>query len=99
MEMLYLVPGKVGFEDASLEMENLATLRPELVQSLLEKCSSIKVKRLFMYMAEKHGHSWLSDLNVSKIDTGKGKRMIVPKGRFDRKYMITVPKDAYEEMA
>lgn len=99
MEMLYLVPGKVGFEEAMLLMENLTSLRPELVQNLLKKCSSIKVKRLFMYMAEKGGHSWLSDLEVSKIDMGKGKRMIVPDGCYDAKYMITVPKDAYEERA
>lgn len=99
MEMLYLVPGKVGFEDAFLIMENLTTLRPELVRCLLEKCSSIKVKRLFMYMAAKHGHSWLSDLDVSRIDLGKGKRMIVPKGRYDRKFMITVPADIYKEMS
>ncbi len=95
MEMLYLVPGKVGFEEAMLLMENLTTLRPELVQGLLEKCSSIKVKRLFMYMAEKQGHSWVSDLNVSKIDMGKGKRMIVPNGRYNRKYMITVSLTAH----
>jgi len=98
MEMLYLVPGKVGFEEALLLMENLTTLKPELVQSLLEECCSIKVKRLFMFMAEKHDHSWLSELDISKVDMGKGKRMIVPKGIYDRKYMITVPKYNHTEI-
>ncbi len=97
MEMLHLVPGKVGFDEAFLIMENLATLRSEMVQRLLVMCRSIKVRRLFMFMAEKHGHPWVSDLDVSKLDLGKGKRMIVPKGRFDRKYRITVPRDHYEE--
>lgn len=97
MEMLHLVPGKVGFDEAFLIMENLATLRSEMVQRLLVMCRSIKVRRLFMFMAEKHGHPWVSDLDVSRLDLGKGKRMIVPKGRFDRKYRITVPKDHYEE--
>jgi hypothetical protein len=46
-------------------------------------------------MAEKHGHPWVSDLDVSRLDLGKGKRMIVPNGRFDRKYRITVPRDDY----
>lgn len=97
MEMLHLVPGKVGFDEASLIMENLATLRSEIVQELLVMCRSIKVKRLFMFMAEKHGHPWVSDLDVSRLDLGKGKRMIVPKGRFVKKYRITVPRDQYEE--
>ena len=97
MEMLHLVPGKVGFDEAFLIMENLATLRSEIVQRLLVMCRSIKVRRLFMFMAEKHGHPWVSDLDVSLLDLGKGKRMIIPNGRFDRKYRITVPRDHYEE--
>jgi len=97
MEMLHLVPGKVGFDEAFLIMENLATLRSEIVQRLLVMCRSIKVRRLFMFMAEKHGHPWVSDLDVSRLDLGKGKRMIVPEGRFDRKYRITVPSHHYEE--
>jgi len=97
MEMLHLVPGKVGFDEAFLIMGNLATLRAEMVQRLLAQCRSIKVKRLFLYMAEKHGHSWVSGLDVSRLDLGKGKRRIVPKGSFDRKYRITVPRDHYEE--
>lgn len=97
MEMLHLVPGKVGFDEAFLIMENLATLRSEIVQSLLVMCRSIKVRRLFMFMAEKHGHPWVSDLDVARLDLGKGKRMIVPRGRFDKKYQITVPRDYYEE--
>lgn len=99
MEMLHLVPGKVGFDEAFLIMENLATLRSQMVQRLLVNCRSIKAKRLFMFMAEKHGHSWVSELDVSRLDLGKGKRMIVPKGRFVKKYGITVPGDSYEESA
>lgn len=96
--MLHLVPGKVGFDEAFLIMENLANLRSEMVWRLLVMCRSIKVRRLFMFMAEKHGHPWESDLDVSRLDLGKGKRMIVPKGRFDKKYQITVPRDDYEEV-
>jgi hypothetical protein len=78
-------------------MENLVSLRPDMVQRLLTMCRSIKVKRLFMYTAEKQGHSWVSDLDLSKIDLGKGKRMIVPNGKYDRKYLITVPPDSLAE--
>jgi hypothetical protein len=97
MEMLHLVPGKISFEEALLIMENLVSLRPDMVQRLLVVCRSIKVKRLFMYMAEKQDHSWISELDLSKIDFGKGKRMIVPNGKYDGKYLSTVPRDHYEE--
>ncbi len=99
MEMLHLVPGKINFDEALLIMENLVSLRPDVVQKLLVMCRSIKVKRLFMYMAEKHGHSWVSDLDLPRIDFGKGKRVIVPNGKYDRKYLITVPRDSYTEVS
>jgi hypothetical protein len=91
--MLHLVPRKVGFDEARLVMGNLATLRPEVVQGLLEACRSVKVKRLFLYMAETEGHAWLTKVDLSKVDLGKGKRMVVPKGRYDAKYRITVTLD------
>ena len=40
-------------------MENLATLRSEVIQELLIACSSIKVNRLFIYMAKKVSHTWI----------------------------------------
>ncbi len=91
--MLHLVPKEVGFDEAQLIMENLVTLRPDVVQRLLTACRSVKVKRLFLYMAERHEHAWFSKLELSKVNLGKGKRMIVPNGRFNAKYQITVPMD------
>jgi len=91
LEMLHLVPQKVGFDEALLVMGNLVTLRPEVVQGLLEACRSVKVKRLFLFMAENQEHAWLSKVDLSKVDLGKGKRMIVSNGRYDPKYRITVP--------
>ncbi|HDQ03587.1 MAG TPA: hypothetical protein ENN23_03320 [Deltaproteobacteria bacterium] len=93
MEMLHLVPKVVGFDEAQLIMENLVTLRPDVVQGLLTVCRSVKVKRLFLYMADRQEHNWFSKLDLSKVDLGKGKRMIVPNGRFNAKYQITVPID------
>jgi len=91
MEVLYLVPAKESFEEAGLLMEGLTTLRPHLVQSLLEQCRSVKVKRLFMVLAEACNHAWVKKLDLSKVDFGKGKRMIVKGGRLDTKYNITFP--------
>jgi hypothetical protein len=96
MEMLYLVPEKVSFEESLLIMESLVTLRPEIVQKLLEICRFVKVKRLFMYMAEKHRHPWVEKLDLSRIDFGRGKRRIVSGGELDPKYQITVPRESRE---
>ncbi len=91
MEVLHFVPAGESFEEAGLLMEGLTTLRPDVVQALLEQCRSVKVKRLFMFLAERSGHAWVGKLDLSKVDFGKGKRMIVKGGRFDAKYNITVP--------
>jgi len=91
MEVLYLAPHQESYEEAKLLMEGLTTLRPRLLQTLLERCNSVKVKRLFMVLAESFQHTWVKKLDLSKVDFGKGKRMLVRGGRFDSKYNITVP--------
>jgi hypothetical protein len=97
MEVLYLVPERQGFDEALRLMEGLTTLRPALVQSLLEGCTSVKIKRLFLYLAEKSGHSWMRDLDLSRINLGRGKRVIEKGGKFVAKYGITVPANVVEE--
>jgi hypothetical protein len=89
-ETLLIVPRHVTFENATHLMEGLATLRPNLVNTLLRVCKSVKVKRSFLYLAEQANHPWFGKLNLSRLRLGKGKRVIVPGGRFDKKYQITV---------
>lgn len=92
MEHLYLLPSEESYEESRLLMEGLLTLRPALVRTLLEHCSSVKVKRLFLALAEEFKHSWLEQLKLSKIDLGKGKRVIFKNGHLHPKYQITLPK-------
>lgn len=92
MEVLHLVPHEQSFEEAELFMEGLGALRPDLVQRLLKACRSVKVKRLFMYLAEKCEHAWVKEISLAKIDLGSGNRLIVRGGKFNAKYKITVPK-------
>jgi len=92
MEMLYHVPAKQGFDEAMRVMESLLTLRPVLVQKLLEACTSVKVKRLFLYMAQTANMPFAAKLDLAKIDLGKGDRTVIKGGRFDSKYRITVPR-------
>ena len=92
MEVLYLIGKNETYEHASLLMEGLSMLRPALVQELLEKSSSIKVKRLFMHFAEHYNHPWVKHIKFSNINFGKGKRVIGEGGYFDSRYNISVPK-------
>jgi len=91
MECLWLSPSYFSLMDLYFIMEMLTTLRPKLVQQLLEECTSVKVKRLFLYMAEKSGHSWFKSLNTSNIKLGKGTRLIAKAGITNSKYQITIP--------
>ena len=91
LEMLFHVPQKMGFDEAEQIMTGLGTLRPSVVQILLEGCGSIKAKRLFLYFARITGHAWLSSLDVSRVDLGSGNRQIMKGGVLDKEYRITVP--------
>jgi hypothetical protein len=65
MECFYLTPHVETFDEAMLLMEGLMTLRLHLVQALLEACQSVKVKRLFLFLAEIHYHACFDALNLS----------------------------------
>lgn len=93
LELLDDVPGKESFHQADKLMEGLHTLSPRRLQKLLEDCRSVKVKRLFLWFAERHQFRWLKRVEQDRIDLGKGKRMLVRGGKLDSKYLITVPED------
>ena len=93
MECLYLAPKHQELIECYELMEGVNDLRPQTVQELLENCSSVKVKRLFLYLAEKFEHPWLEFFDYSKVDLGSGTRSLVKNGVYIDKYKITVPKE------
>jgi len=93
MECLYSVPKSQPLLEVLEIVEGLNNLRPASVQALLEACKSVKVKRLFLYLAEKAGHDWFKYLDLKKVGLGSGKRSIVEGGIYVPKYQITVPKE------
>jgi hypothetical protein len=92
-EVLQDVPAKESVYEADVLMQGLGNLRPARVTALLNACTSVKVKRLFLALAERHQHQWLAHLDLEKVDLGKGKRMLVPGGKLHPKYLITLPTD------
>ncbi len=93
LECLYLTPTRFDMVECYQLLEGLANLRPKVMQELLEKCNSIKVKRLFLFMASKLNHQWLPFIDQDKIDLGTGDRILVNEGVYISKYKISVPKE------
>jgi hypothetical protein len=91
LEVLHLATTNEAIEHAVLLMGGLSTLRPRVVQDLLEACRSIKVKRLFLWGAEHTGHAWSKRLSTGNVNLGVGKRVLYRGGRLDRTHQITVP--------
>lgn len=89
------VPQHETFHQADVLIEGLRNLSPRRLQTLLTACKSVKVKRLFLWFAERHQHAWLRKLDRNRIDLGKGKRMLVRGGKLDPKYKITVPESIH----
>ena len=89
-EMMYLVPKRQSYEEVVQIMESLTTIRPQVVQRLLESCTSVKTKRLFMHVAEYLDYPWLPNLDLSTVDFGAGRRSIHAGGRLDNKYNLVV---------
>ncbi len=100
-EILMDVPDKISFEHADQLMQSMATLSPRRLDKLLERCKNIKVRRLFLWFAERHKHAWYDKLNLEHCNMqnhtlGSGKRVLVKGGKLDPKYLITVPPEMYQ---
>lgn len=84
--------------EANALMQGLTTLRPSKLTVLLGHCTSIKAKRLFLALADRHAHAWLAQVDQAHVDLGRGKRALVSKGRLHPKYHITLPADLDEQL-
>lgn len=98
LEVLLDVPKRVSFEHASNLLQGMPTLSPQRVTHLLERCKSVKAKRLLLWLAERNGSPWLKQIDAKKYSLaggtlGSGKRVVAEGGRLDPKYLITVPTD------
>lgn len=91
-------PGTAQILEADIVMQGLSGLRPELVSHLLRQCTSIKAKRLFLALAERHQHAWMARVSLDGVDLGSGKRALVSGGRLHPKYHITLPEALDEHL-
>ena len=93
MECLYISPKKFDILECYQILEGLRLLRLNTLQKVLLNCHSIRVKRLFLYMAEKARLPVFSKLKFNSIPLGKGDRSIVKNGVYNSKYKISIPEE------
>ncbi len=92
LEVLSLVDDTpASFTHAAELFEGLSALRPALVQQLLEGCTSIKVKRLFLFLVTRQDAPWSRKVKINRVTLGQGKRQVTRGGRLDVRFSITVP--------
>lgn len=91
LELLAKVPEEVSFEHADNLMQGLSSLSARRLDALLRACRHVRVKRLFFFFADRHQYPWRKHLSAEDYDLGAGKRSIVPGGKLDKTYLITVP--------
>lgn len=99
LELCDSVSDAAGVYEADALMQAMTTLRPQRVGLLLRHCRSIKAKRLFLALADRHRHAWLAHVSLDDVDLGRGKRALVPGGRLHPTYQITLPGDIDEHLA
>lgn len=93
LEAIDELPSRESFHQIDMLFGGASHLSPRRLQNLLETCLSVKVKRLFFWFADRHGHAWRKRVDASAVDLGQGKRMLMRGGRLDPTYRITVPAD------
>jgi len=98
LELCDETPDSPLVHEANALMQGLASLRPTLVSTLLQHCTSIKAKRLFLALADRNNHAWLAHVDLKSVDLGRGKRVLVRGGRLNAKYQITLPADLDEQV-
>lgn len=93
LECLHLVPNAIDLVECYQVMQGLLTLRPKVLHELLTHCTSIKVKRLFLYMAYKAGHPWAERLKADDYDLGSGTRTITKGGVHVAAFGLILPEE------
>ncbi|HBD7190824.1 TPA: type IV toxin-antitoxin system AbiEi family antitoxin, partial [Legionella pneumophila] len=90
-EVLEAVPSTLSFEHAAELFQGLVNLSPRKVEHILKRSGSIQTNRLFLFLGHFYKHPWAERVNESLINLGAGKRQIVPDGKLEKQYQITVP--------
>ena len=92
-ELVYGIRDGDSFNWAADHFQGLVNLRPRLMQLYMEACTSIRVKRLMLFLGDYYGHVWTQRTDRSRIQLGSGKRQVVQSGWLHPDLKITVPRE------
>lgn len=92
LESLYAVSKSQNYQEVIQQVKDLKNPNIELIQKLLESCSSNKVKKLFLCFAKLNNMQWLEQIDMSKIDLGKIYADMSAKGKRRAMFGIKFPK-------
>lgn len=99
LEMLAVAGKNQDLDEALHVFEKTRTVNVAKMQKLLESCTSVKAKRLFMVMAQFFQMDWLHLINANRIDFGSGPRMLVREGHYVKDFQISVPKEWFDDVS
>lgn len=91
LEALKELPEVESFHSIDVMFQGLVNLRPRRVTELLEACTNIQVKRLFLVYADRHDHAWRKHIDDKAFNLGSGDRSLAKGGKLHPKYRITIP--------
>ena len=92
-EYLDEIDERLSFHNADMLMDLTWRNGPSEIQTALEACKSKKVRRVFLFLADRNEHKWFKNLNLKRINLGSGARQVTVGGIYDPVYKITVPDD------
>lgn len=96
LECLYLAPKRISYTECYQILEGLVNLRPEVLKNLLEACTSVRVKRVFLYMSSKVQHDWHLFLDTKQVDLGRGIRSLEKNGVYVSEFDLMVPRELFK---
>ena len=88
---------EAAFTAAAEIMDGLSNLRPNLINELLQQCTHVKAKRVFLCLSENCGYPWWKKIDIAGLELGSGKRQVVKQGKLNAAWQITVPKDFHSQ--
>jgi len=94
-EALNDIKSSAEFYEYIKVFELIVNLKYEYLDTLLKECSSIKIKRLFLYVSQLFNKPYFKKININRYKLGSGARTLftgIDEMKYDSKYKIMVPK-------
>jgi len=97
LEFLNEVPKYENFKTADSVMKKFTDINVTTMRKMLITSKNVKVNRLFLFFSRRHAHDWMNSIPLTDIEIGRGNRVLMRGGRFDRDHKITIPADLHPD--